>query len=592
MRNKKYSTTGKKLIAASLAAAMCFSGAAIANNTSAKTEAADISLGDLNDDGKINLNDAKICLKLSLGIGKATPEQTLAGDLTFDGKINLLDAKKLLEVALGISELPTNPNAGTTTEPPKETNKPTPTPYMPPEETSGSVITPQPVPTSIPLPTVEPGEVVTGTAIESVENGLNGATYDAVTGVYTFTDENKSAKRGIKFSNPWAGREDLKQTVISALPKYLKDAAGKVRGIIKDDKVVSIDGKTVYGDIVEKDGYISVCTVSGATVTVTDEAAEATGEIVEVMTGTAVEWNVGMLPIVNTIDTTATYNADYKEFYARPDWSNGVSISFWCKYDWASSDKSDGAPMLVIKNSNGCDTNPSGQFSKTGHTGDFAVMVRLNGGVSFEGDETGNCFQANNNIAGVNGEWNYYTVTFANDWITVYVNGQELVYNEVEIDKDKVGFFNNGFLTRYNPIYQVTKDEVGESDVRQYLKKGWTSEQGQALTTLDKECCIIGNDRYNKPDAVTLKKNQDIPFDLLVDLLVKDKTEIWFGSTSETQCNCLTSKANTGVAEYSLQSGTQLTDVTCYYSELTASEVAANYAKEYAENEALFAPKK
>ena len=240
--------------------------------------------------------------------------------------------------------------------------------------------------------------------------------------------------------------------------------------------------------------------------------------------------------------------------------------------------------MLVIKNSHGCDTNPSGEFSKTGHTGDFALMVRLNGGVSFEGDETGNCFRSYNNIAGVNGEWNYYTVTFANDWITVYVNGQELVYTDVEIDKDIVGYFNNGFLTRYNPMYQVSKEEVGDSDIRNYLKKGWTSEQGASLSVLDKECCIIGNDRFAKPDAVTLKKNSKIPFDLLVDLLVKEDTEIWFGSTSETQCNCLTSEANTGSAKYALQSGTQLADVTCYYKELAADEVSANYQKELAAN--------
>lgn len=30
-------------------------------------------------------------------------------------------------------------------------------------------------------------------------------------------------------------------------------------------------------------------------------------------------------------------------------------------------------------------------------------------------------------------EWNYYTITFANDWIQVYVNGEEMVYKLVNL---------------------------------------------------------------------------------------------------------------------------------------------------------------
>ena len=166
------------------------------------------------------------------------------------------------------------------------------------------------------------------------------------------------------------------------------------------------------------------------------------------------------MPVVDSIDSKVQYLSDYSELYAKPSWSNGVSLSFWCKYNWAVAGQSDAAPMLVIKNSSGCDNEAGGDFAKAGHTGDFAFMLRLNGGVSLEGDESGNCFKADNCVAGNDGEWNYYTVTFANDWITVYVNGQELVYYEVNMDKDEIGFFNNGFLTRYSPVYEIGRAHV------------------------------------------------------------------------------------------------------------------------------------
>ena len=70
----------------------------------------------------------------------------------------------------------------------------------------------------------------------------------------------------------------------------------------------------------------------------------------------------------------------------------------------------------------------------------------------------------------------------------------------------------------------------------------------------------------------------------MVDLLTKEDTQIWFGSSSDTKCVCLTSPKSTGSTEYKLQSGTQFTDVNCYDSELKPEEVSANYAKEYAAN--------
>lgn len=63
-------------------------------------------LGDVNEDGKINLNDSKLILKAALGIKMSSKEKynaTLA-DLNKDSKVDLLDAKLSLKQALGIKK--------------------------------------------------------------------------------------------------------------------------------------------------------------------------------------------------------------------------------------------------------------------------------------------------------------------------------------------------------------------------------------------------------------------------------------------------------------------------------------------------------
>lgn len=62
--------------------------------------------GDVNRDGNVNLEDAKICLGASVGIQKPQyvldDEQKGLADVNADGKLNLSDAKMLLKMAVGI----------------------------------------------------------------------------------------------------------------------------------------------------------------------------------------------------------------------------------------------------------------------------------------------------------------------------------------------------------------------------------------------------------------------------------------------------------------------------------------------------------
>ena len=58
--------------------------------------------GDVNNDGKVNLTDAKITLKVSLGILSENELSFEAADIDKDLKITLKDARAILKIALGI----------------------------------------------------------------------------------------------------------------------------------------------------------------------------------------------------------------------------------------------------------------------------------------------------------------------------------------------------------------------------------------------------------------------------------------------------------------------------------------------------------
>ena len=58
--------------------------------------------GDLNGDGKVNVQDATLCLRFAVGVGIPTDEQKAAADLNGDGKLNVQDATLLLRKAVGL----------------------------------------------------------------------------------------------------------------------------------------------------------------------------------------------------------------------------------------------------------------------------------------------------------------------------------------------------------------------------------------------------------------------------------------------------------------------------------------------------------
>ncbi len=63
-------------------------------------EAVKITLGDLNNDSKININDVKIALRGALNNNTLTDEQKIAADVNEDKKVNISDVKIILKAAL------------------------------------------------------------------------------------------------------------------------------------------------------------------------------------------------------------------------------------------------------------------------------------------------------------------------------------------------------------------------------------------------------------------------------------------------------------------------------------------------------------
>lgn len=60
--------------------------------------------GDLNNDGKITAADARLALRLSVGLDEATDSLVYAGDLDGDGAVTAADARILLRISVGLED--------------------------------------------------------------------------------------------------------------------------------------------------------------------------------------------------------------------------------------------------------------------------------------------------------------------------------------------------------------------------------------------------------------------------------------------------------------------------------------------------------
>jgi len=77
----------------------------LAEFSGAITVGGNVVLGDLNGDGKVNVQDATTSLRIAVGLITPSDAQKAAGDVNHDGKWNVQDATQILRAAVGLVTL-------------------------------------------------------------------------------------------------------------------------------------------------------------------------------------------------------------------------------------------------------------------------------------------------------------------------------------------------------------------------------------------------------------------------------------------------------------------------------------------------------
>ena len=120
------------------------------------------------------------------------------------------------------------------------------------------------------------------------------------------------------------------------------------------------------------------------------------------LTGASLEPLPPLSEYPSDADTRVTTDFNEEEVtYTIPEWKKGLTVSFWAK---ASQKNGNADPILTFTD------------------GDFILSIRANGSVKFfdSEDERAKIMiweAVKMSPLGTGGEWNYYTVTIANDWI-------------------------------------------------------------------------------------------------------------------------------------------------------------------------------
>lgn len=497
---RRFLLKGKRVLASTLALAMVLSTDAWAGMNgifaSKATSATSQKVGDVNGDGSANLNDTLIILKHAVGVVTLKGDEFNAADIDGNGKVDLEDTLYSLKLAVGIDfDLPSN--------------GPTFTPYVPPEDDlTPATATPK---TTFEAVTANALSVVEGKDVSVAEDSAEYSTafvenYNGNEGMYAFYDnEEGKEENGIKIENPIAGRRDLFETVASA---------------------TSLEAE---------EGKVNVWTLTGASL----EALPA-GSV---------------YPSDADPRVTTQFKKD-EVTYTIPEWSTGLTVSFWAKVNQTSKNAD---PLLTFSNDN------------------MILSIRANGSVKLtDSTDSGNTFNMGSSSIeplGTGGEWNYYTITIANDWIGVYVNGQENVYDTTSLMRSKMKTFNGGFMTRINPISVLTQEDIDNATDKEYYyytktdsistlllpRAGWYKNPETGEYEGFDEFDIFDNSRFRGANGNGT---------FIMDFLTSKNTMMFLGG--------METSGSTNVSNL-FKGGALLSDVKFYDTELTAEQIASNY---------------
>ncbi len=223
----------------------------------------------------------------------------------------------------------------------------------------------------------------------------------------------------------------------------------------------------------------------------------------------------------------------------------GFSISFWLQ----TKKDDENAPLLVINDRN------------------YSTIVTVNGSVNY-GTATlqlDSLQNSNYTFIAKKGEWHYYTVTFANDWITFYMDGYEVPFEVTNIGRGKIGYFNDGFLTRYNTALTWTEDDYANHDWQGYLEQQRGEHKDYKSITND-EYTVFGNTRFRGTH-----RSESTGAKLLLTRMTSKNTKVFIGGANTEVLN--------RQAKHALTPGTLVSGLTYNLTELNAAQVFANYTR-------------
>lgn len=256
-------------------------------------------------------------------------------------------------------------------------------------------------------------------------------------------------------------------------------------------------------------------------------------------------------------DTRVTTDFNEEEVtYTIPEWKKGLTVSFWAK---VSQKNGNADPILTFTD------------------GDFILSIRANGSVKFfdskDGENQYDMGSSKIDPLGTGGEWNYYTVTIANDWIQVYVNGQENVFDSTKMLRSAMKTFNGGFLTRMNPVGLATEEMVNANERNHYYltkidatstnlikRAAWYLDTATGEYRAHDEFSVFYNARFRGGNGNGT---------LLMKYLTQSSTQMFIGGVETSLDN--------GAAAYLFKEGAVFSDLQYYMQELDAEQVASNY---------------
>ena len=397
-----------------------------------------------------------------------------------------------------------------TTKPPVITTEPTKVPTVetvtpgtpcptdtPAPGTSCPTETPTPEPTAPPLD-MEDCTTVEGTPVTVIE--LNGAVYDTEHEIIEFTDESEKNKLGVEIVNPIAGNTNMTSDY-----GYLMNV----------DTNGLLNAFHLYGS------YLGWGT-DGEKLPVPE------GQVYNGMEFNAMDLRIKSLfyTDINTV------------YYPKPENKTGFSVSFWAN----TSNEKESAPAVTFINERQC------------------IVVSINGNVDYADiDDSKNYFSADSDDYCNPGMWHYYTITYANDWITYYVDGIEVPYCNVQLITQYIKSFNDGFLTRYNPAVTWSEEDY-QNDWRGYLRKQREDNEFNQSIITGMRYTVMNVSRYQGRN--NSKK-------ILLNFMSSPDTRVVLGGGKLDYDH--------SIATYYRNSGTKFAQVRYYNVELSDKNVYANY---------------